>query len=78
MANLTKKLTRTGNSVALVLDRELLEATGIDVDKPVEVSSHGDAIVVRTARTRGRRKKIEDAVTDAHRRYGEVFRKLAE
>jgi hypothetical protein len=28
-----KKLTRTGNSLALVLDRPILEATGIDKEK---------------------------------------------
>ena len=78
MSILTKKLTRTGNSVALVLDRELLEATGIDVDKPVEVSTHGDAILVRPARTKQRKRKLEGIVADAHRRYGPVFKKLAE
>ena len=78
MSARTKRLTRTGNSVALVLDRALLEATGIDVDKPVEVSTHGDAIVVRPARSRHRRKKLDAVVADAHVRYGPVFRKLAE
>ena len=31
-----KTLTRTGNSLALVLDRSLLQATGIDADTKVE------------------------------------------
>lgn len=78
MSTRTKKLTRTGNSVALVLDRELLEATGIDADKPVEVSTHGDAIVVRTARGKARTKQVEAIAEDAHHRYGPVFKKLAE
>jgi hypothetical protein len=34
-----KKLTKTGNSLALVLDRPLLAATGIDADTPLEVST---------------------------------------
>ena len=41
-----KKLTRTGNSLALVLDRELLEATGIDVSTSLEVSTDGEVIVI--------------------------------
>jgi antitoxin MazE len=73
-----KKLTRSGNSVALVLDRELLEAAGIEADKPVEVSVHGDAILVRTARTRRRKEEIAEIVSEAHHRYGPVFKKLAE
>ena len=32
-----KKLTRTGNSVALVLDKQLLEAAHLDPEKPVEL-----------------------------------------
>lgn len=78
MPTRTKKLTRTGNSVALVLDRTLLEATGMDADGLVEVSAHGDAIVVTPARTRRRKRRLQEIVADAHRRYGPVFKKLAE
>ena len=78
MSAIRKKLTRTGNSIALVLDREILAATGIDVDKDVEVSVHGDSIVVRPARTPSRKKKLAEIVADAHHRYGPVFKKLAE
>ena len=78
MTTRTKKLTRTGNSVALVLDRDLLEATGMDADSSVEVSTHGDAILVRPARTKKRKSRIQEVVSDAHRRYGPVFKKLAE
>jgi antitoxin component of MazEF toxin-antitoxin module len=78
MSHATKKLTRTGNSVALVLERAWLEETGIDIDLPVEVSTHGDAIVVRRARTKQRKRKLAEVVADAHRRYGPVFKKLAE
>jgi antitoxin MazE len=78
MSTTTKKLTRTGNSVALVLERAWLDETGIDIDLPVEVSTHGDAIVVTRARTKQRKRKLAEVVADAHRRYGPVFKKLAE
>ena len=32
---MAKKLTRTGNSLALILDRDLLAATGIDATTPL-------------------------------------------
>jgi antitoxin component of MazEF toxin-antitoxin module len=41
-----KTLTRTGNSLALVIDKSLLEATGIAADTPLEVSTDGDVIVI--------------------------------
>ena len=36
---MVKKLTRTGNSVALVLDKELLEATGLHAGSTVDAGS---------------------------------------
>ena len=35
-----KKLTRQGNSTALILDRQLMELMGIDRDSVVKVSVH--------------------------------------
>ena len=32
-----KKLTRTGNSLALVLDKGMLDRVGIDADTPLDV-----------------------------------------
>lgn len=73
-----KKLTKTGNSVAVVLDRPLLEATGIDADTPVEVSTDGDVIVITPQRDPERVEKLRDGMEKIHRRFGGVFRRLAE
>ena len=51
---MVKKLTRTGNSFALVLERPLLEATGIEADTPLEVSTDGDVILITPVRDRSR------------------------
>lgn len=75
---MVKKLTRTGNSLALVLDRGLLEAAGIDADTSLDVSTDGDVIVISPVRKRPRAAKIPKITADAHRRYGGVFRRLAE
>ena len=45
-----KKLTRTGNSIALVLDRPLLEELGLDENAEVEVSTNGQVIVITPKR----------------------------
>jgi len=73
-----KKLTRTGNSLALVLDKQLLDRVGIDADTPIEVSTNGQVIVVSPVRDHRRTGKLKKIVTEAHRRYGGVFRRLAE
>ena len=39
MAGLIKKLTKYGNSFALVIDRPVLNLLGIDIDTPLEIST---------------------------------------
>ncbi len=72
-----KRLTKTGNSLALVLDRELLDRTGISADTVLDVSTDGDVIVVTPQRTKGRAQKLREAMTRADERYSGVFRRLA-
>ncbi len=73
-----KKLTKTGNSLALVLDKPLLDRLNIDAKTPLEVSTDGDVIVITPARARRRAAKLRTIVGEAHRQYGGVFRRLAE
>ena len=75
---MTKRLTRTGNSLALVIDRPLLEALEIDVETELELSTDGDVLVVTPLRDPKRRRRVADLVAEAHEIYGGVFRRLAE
>jgi antitoxin MazE len=75
---MVKRLTRTGNSFALVLDKPLLEQLGIDEDTPLELSTNGDVLVVTPVRDRAREKKLKKALEDMDRQYGGVFKRLAE
>ncbi len=72
-----KRLTKTGNSLALVLDRELLEKTGITAETTLDVSTDGDVIVVTPKRSKSRADKLRKAMADADERYSGVFRGLA-
>lgn len=72
-----KRLTKTGNSLALVLDRELLDRTGISADTVLDVSTDGDVIVVTPKRAKGRTEKLRQAMARADERYAGVFRRLA-
>ena len=73
-----KKLTRTGNSVALVLDRTLLEETGMDEHSEVEISSNGDVIVVTPVRSENRQERLRSAADNINKRYAGLFRRLSE
>lgn len=73
-----KKLTRTGNSVALVLDKPILEQLGLDENSEVEVSTNGDVLVVTPVRDDARRHKLNKILEELDDEYGGVFRRLAE
>ena len=73
-----KKLTRHGNSLALVIDRPILDLLKIDVQTPLEVSTDGKRLIIAPVEATDRRKKFDAAQAWAHRRYGNAFKKLAE
>ena len=75
---MVKKLTKTGNSLALVIDKPLLDLVKIDADTPLEVSSDGNVIVISPLRDKKRTARLRAVAADAHRRYGGVFKRLAE
>ena len=65
-----KKLTKTGNSLALVLDKSLLDQVGIDAATPLEVSTDGHVIVVSPVRARRRTARLKRLAAEAQRRRG--------
>jgi antitoxin component of MazEF toxin-antitoxin module len=75
---MVKKLTKHGNSLALVIDRPILDLLKIDPETPLDVSTDGKQLIIVPAKPSSRRKKFEDAKEWAHKRYGKAFKKLAE
>ncbi len=73
-----KHLTRTGNSLAVIIDRPILEATQIGPETPLEISTDGDVIVISPVRDDSRTEKLKRGVEAMHERYRSVFRRLAE
>ena len=73
-----KRLSRSGDSVAIVLDKPLLEAVGIDAGSEVDVSTIGDVIVITPVRDSERRRKREKSLDELDVEYAGVFRRLAE
>ena len=73
-----KRLTRTGNSQAIVLDKGILEATGIGSDTLLEISTDGDVILICPLRTDERVSKLKRGLERIHERYAGAFRRLAQ
>jgi antitoxin MazE len=60
-----------------VIDRPLLEATGIDADTPLNISTNGDVIVISPVRGQSGQARFRAAVDAIHQDYAGVFRRLA-
>jgi len=73
-----KKLSRHGNSLALVIDRSVLELLGIDDRTPLEISTDGTALIIVPAKEKKRQKRFGDALAAANRRYEKTLKRLAE
>jgi len=72
-----KKLKSWGNSVALVLDRPILDAVKLDGDSEVEVSTNGDVIVISPVRDKKRTARFRASYEAVAREYSLAFARLA-
>ncbi len=73
-----KKLTKHGNSLALVIDRGVLDLLEIDADTPLSIKTDGKCLIVTPAQDAARQKKFRAALEEGNRRYGKALKKLAE
>ena len=74
-----KTLTRHGNSLALVIDKPILDLLGISSDTPLEIQTDdGKSLKVTPVTDINRREKFEAALARTNRKYGKVLKKLAE
>jgi antitoxin component of MazEF toxin-antitoxin module len=74
---MTKTLTKHGNSLALVIDKPILELLKIDADTPLEISTDGSRLIIAPADPK-RRKRFEAALTDTVNKYPAMLKRLAE
>jgi len=72
-----KRLTRHGNSMALIIERSVLDLLRIDNDTPLEVSTDGNVLVISPVRDARKRKRFEQALDRVNRRYGRALKRLA-
>ncbi|WKZ32123.1 MAG: AbrB/MazE/SpoVT family DNA-binding domain-containing protein [Thermodesulfobacteriota bacterium] len=72
-----KKLAKHGNSLALVIDKGVLELLEIDDKTPLDISTDGKVLIIAPVRDEKRRKQFEEALEKANRKYGRALKKLA-
>ena len=72
-----KKLTRHGNSLALVIDKGILELLNIDDKTPLDISTDGTLLLITPVRDEKRKRQFQEAVEKANAKYGRTLKRLA-
>ncbi|HTN42541.1 MAG TPA: AbrB/MazE/SpoVT family DNA-binding domain-containing protein [Nitrospiria bacterium] len=73
-----KRLTKHGNSLALVIDRPVLDLLEIDSDTPVSVTTDGKCLIISPVRDAKREKAFRAALAGVNKRYGRALKRLAD
>ena len=73
-----KKLVRHGNSVALVIDRGVLDLLNIQLDSPLNITTDGNVLIVSPVHDSKRRKLFNASLTEGNARYGRMLKRLAD
>jgi len=73
-----KKLTKHGNSYAMVIEKPILELLKTTPDTPFEIITDGRSLVLTPVRSSEESKKFDEAVAMVHKRFGKAMKQLAE
>ena len=74
---MVKKLTKHGNSLALVIDRAILDLLKIHPDTPLDVSTDGQVLVITPIQDEIHQKKFKRGLEAANKKFGRALRHLA-
>ncbi len=72
-----KKLTRHGNSMALVIEKGVLDLLDIDDKTPLDISTDGKILLISPVRDEKRRRRFEAALEKVNKKYGRTLKRLA-
>jgi antitoxin component of MazEF toxin-antitoxin module len=75
---MTKTLVQHGNSLALVIDKPILEMLRISADTPLELTTNGDSLLISPVRDKARQKKLQASLKKINQKFGDDLKRLAE
>ncbi len=73
-----KTLTRHGNSLALVIEKPVLELLGANADTPFDVTTDGQVLILSPVRDADRRESFKVALDKVNAHYPKALKRLAE
>jgi len=75
---MTKRLTKHGNSYALVIDKPILKLLRVTPDTPFDILTDGQSLVLTPVRDAKQAQKFEKALKTVHKHFGRAMKRLAE
>ena len=72
-----KLLIKHRNSLALVIDKPILDMLQISAETPLEISTNGDQLLVTPCRDRARQKKIDASLEKINAKFEDDLRRRA-
>ncbi len=77
--SITKKLTKHGNSYALIIERAILDLLGINDQTLLQVSTpDGETLLITPIKKKSEKKKFSESMKKVNRKYGKTLKCLAE
>lgn len=73
-----KTLTKHGNSLALVIEKPILDLLGAEADTPFDVTTDGQALVLTPVKDTNRQAIFKASLDKVNQKYAKTLKKLAE
>jgi len=73
-----KTLTKHGNSLALVIDKAILDLLEIDAKTQLSIVTDGRNLIISPANPEQRQKRLKAVLEEGNRRYGKMLKRLAD
>jgi antitoxin component of MazEF toxin-antitoxin module len=72
-----KRLQKHGNSMALLIEKPMMDALGLREDTPLHVNISGQSLIVTAADVGLGKERVMKSLSKMRRRYGSTLKRLA-
>lgn len=72
-----KKLTKHGNSYALIIDRPILDLLHLNEKSALYITTDGRNLIISPAEDKKKRSQFEGAVADSFKKFPKMYKNLA-
>ncbi len=73
-----KRLHKHGNSVALIIEKPVMQALGITEETPLQLTVNGNALVITPANVGVGPERMKATSKELRKRYGPMLKRLAD